>query len=93
MALLRLMLAPPLSRSVANVPVAAGVYCAGSTAVLTVLAGVRGTEAAEEEAPLPPIKRCTCVYGAGHASDQDCVVNQRGKWARGYDETGMIKFV
>jgi hypothetical protein len=45
MALLRPMLARPLSRSIANVPVAAGVYCAGATAVLIVLAGMRGTGA------------------------------------------------
>jgi hypothetical protein len=54
MALLRPMLARPLSRSIANVPVAAGVSCAGATAVLIVLAGMRGTGAEEEEAPLPP---------------------------------------
>jgi hypothetical protein len=53
-ALLRPMLARPLPRSVANIPVAAGVYCAGATAVLTVLAGVSGTGSEEEEAPLPP---------------------------------------
>ena len=48
------MLARPLSRSIANVPVAAGVYCAGAIAVLIVLISVRGTGVKEEEAPLPP---------------------------------------
>src|SRR5881394_586589 len=88
MAPLRPMLARPLSRSAANVPVAGGVYCAGATAILTVLAGIRGT--GPEEAPLPPSAMQT---GAGQASDQDCVVKQRGKWAMGRSETGMIKFI
>ena len=52
--LFQLMLARPFSRSVANVPVTVKVYCAGATAVLIMLAGVRGTGVEEEEAPLPP---------------------------------------
>ena len=53
-ALFRPMLARPFSRSVANVPVTVGVYCAGATAVPIVLTGVTGTGVEEEEAPLPP---------------------------------------